>query len=73
MEDVESRAFRAYFRRFGKDALMPSQNVDIISDKGKDYIVLSNSYRNLAVYRVFEDGSLKWVNLKWAESHVLQD
>ena len=41
--DIKRRAFIAYFKRFGENALIPSQTVDFIEENGKDYIVLSNT------------------------------
>ena len=57
---IKKRAFNAYFRRFGKFAYVPSQTVEFIEDKGKDYIILSNVNGTLATYRIREDGSLKF-------------
>lgn len=58
--EVERRAFRAYFRRFGKDAPTPSGSAEWTEYFAKTVIVLSNVNGPLAWYRVKEDGSLSY-------------
>ena len=66
MEDIEKRAFRAYFKRFGKKADQPSQTVEYFeSDDGKkQYLSLSNCNGELAIYRILEDGRLRFETLE---------
>ena len=58
---IEERAFRAYFRRFGKNADAPSQHLEQFTKKDKDYIRLSNVNGTLAVYRILNDNGLKFI------------
>ena len=62
--NVETRAFKAYFRRFGKNAAIPGQTVDLYEQEGKDYIRLANVNGILAVYRIHDDGTLKFMKAK---------
>ena len=64
-ETIEEKAFRAYFRRFGENAPCPSRHMNWAELRGKDYLVLSNVNGVLAVYRVYHDGRIKWVNPRW--------
>lgn len=61
MTEFEDRLFKAYFRRFGRNAPCPSSTVEYVEHDGKTYAVLSNINDVLAVYRVKDDGSLKYV------------
>lgn len=67
-KEFETKLFRAYFRRFGKNAPYPSSNIDHAEIDGKPYVVLSNAYGILAVYRIRNDNTLKYVSVKWFES-----
>jgi hypothetical protein len=60
MDEVESRLFRAYFRRFGKMAYAPSRDLEFFEENGKSYVRLSNVNGTLAVYEIKEDGSLRY-------------
>ncbi len=51
-EKVVERAFRAYFRRYGKDALQPSQYGSELTSKG--IVELVNCNGVLARYRYDE-------------------
>ena len=62
--DLRDRLFRAYFRRFGKDADSPSQFIEYFDENGLSYARLSNVRGVLAVYRIKEDGSLKYMKRK---------
>jgi|GEM_PF-5966544 len=53
MDYLETRLFKAYVQRFGKEADCPSQTVECRTINKKDYAVLSNSYRTLAVYELY--------------------
>lgn len=73
-KSLEDRIFQAYFRRYGKNAMQPSRDIDWIEYKGKDYAVLSNVSGILAVYRYDEKTDrLKWINPKWFESRAYKD
>jgi len=61
MNDIEQRIFRAYYRRFGKNADHPSQIVEYFEKDGLSYATLSNVNGDLATYRIKEDGSLKYM------------
>jgi len=61
MDDVKRRAFKAYFKRFGEYAAQPSSDVDFFEIAGKNYVVLSNVNGILAVYRIYNDGRLKFL------------
>jgi hypothetical protein len=70
---VEESALRAYHRRFGKDAPIPSQFVDHYELNGKHYIALTNVNGILAVYRVRNQcvsPKLHFIDVAWFESHV---
>ena len=71
MRDVETRMFNAYFRRFGKNADQPSGTVEFYLAKNKQrYGVLSNCNGVLAVYRIQDDESLKFIDKEWFETKV---
>lgn len=55
MDKFDRRVFRAYRRRFGKDADIPSEEIQWIDYKGKSYVQLSNVNGVLAIYRVNHD------------------
>ena len=63
MDELTSRAYRAYFRsakRAGLGAMQPSDHmsgVEVVN--GRQYTVLRNTYQVLAVYGVRNDGRLK--------------
>jgi hypothetical protein len=59
--DAIERAHRAYQRgaRPGEVLDQPTANGDLVSYRGRSYVVLSNSYRTLAVYRIRGDGRLR--------------
>ena len=59
--DLQQRAIRAYFRRFGPNAMQPSAFSDVHRLDGKDYVVLSNTFGSLAVYRL-KAGHLEFVD-----------
>jgi hypothetical protein len=59
MDELTRRAFAAYFRSDGESADMPSSPAAMVTHEGKTYVVLENSYRALAVYRVRTSGQLK--------------
>lgn len=58
---LEERAFSAYFRYPGEAILdQPTGGLGGLREHiGRAYVVLENSYRTLAVYRVRNDGRLK--------------
>jgi hypothetical protein len=61
-DNLVRRAIAAYFRSPGdpRESLdQPSNTSDVRKVKGKSYVVLVNSQRTLAVYRVRPDGILK--------------
>jgi hypothetical protein len=58
---LEDRLFRAYLRRFGKEADRPSSDIEFIEENGRTYARLSNCNGILAVYRVKDDSSLKFI------------
>jgi len=60
-DDIKRRAFKAYFKRFGECADQPSSDVGFFEIAGKDYVVLSNVNGILAVYRICNDGRLKFL------------
>lgn len=60
VNSTEERAFRAYYRRFGSNADQPSKQAEFETVNGVEYVVLSNSYKTLAVYKIRNDGSLKY-------------
>jgi hypothetical protein len=51
-DDVKRRVLKAYFKRFGKNAVIPSQDVDMFEKEGKKYVRLFNVNGILAVYQV---------------------
>jgi hypothetical protein len=60
--DLISRALAAYFRSGGGDVILDQPRSDgtyIRDHDGKQYVVITNSYRTLAVYRVRTSGLLK--------------
>jgi len=71
VEECIPRMFKAYFRRFGKNALQPFRDIDYVEYKGKSYGVLSNVNGILAVYRIKNDGALKFINPDWFEKNAL--
>lgn len=66
-QDLIRRARRAYFRRF-PNADQPSAGGRIdwayVGDERRQYVVLENFARTLAVYRVGNDGDLRWLK-RW--------
>ena len=71
MENIKGRIFRAYYRKFGKDASIPSSTIEHCIHEGKEYAILSNVNGILAVYRIMSDETLKDINPAWFESHIL--
>jgi hypothetical protein len=61
-EQLEQRLIKAYFRKFGKRADQPSQYIEYITHDDVEYGVLSNAYRTLAIYKLFENGSFRFAN-----------
>jgi ribosomal protein S27AE len=59
MDDLEKRIFRAYFRKFGKNADIPQQEIEYKKFNGKDCAILSNCNGVLAVYRLLDDDKVK--------------
>jgi hypothetical protein len=55
MTGIEDRLFKAYYRKFGKDADCPSQTITYLNHHGTNYAVLSNSNGTLAVYKLYND------------------
>lgn len=66
-QDLVRRARRAYFRRF-PNADQPSAGGRVdwtyVGGERREYVVLENSLRTLAVYRVGNDGGLRWLK-RW--------
>lgn len=60
---LTARAFAAYFRSAARNGVgspdQPSKDSGVIEHDGKLYVVLENSHRTLAVYRVRTSGQLK--------------
>ncbi len=56
IDELEKRAFRAYFRRFGTDAPIPSSSVDWHGS----VLCLNNVNGCLAHYRVGANGKLRF-------------
>lgn len=59
---IEQRAMRAYFRRFGPDAFIPSSGrTGVIEEKGRVFVDLENVNGHLATYRVMpnRDGGFR--------------
>jgi len=58
-----NRAIAAYYRNATRTGAIPDQSSyeanSLVEHEGKQYVVLANSYRTLAVYRVRNDGMLK--------------
>ena len=61
--DLEGRIFRAYYKRFS-DSPIPEHHIEYYGDN-EEYAVLQNINGILAVYRIREDGSLKFINPMW--------
>jgi hypothetical protein len=63
MDDLTRRAMAAYFRTADLAGVMspdqPSGSSGPVEHEGKTYVVLTNSHRTLAVYRVRTSGQLK--------------
>jgi hypothetical protein len=58
--DPVDRAHAAYYAHPWGDVLdQPSRGGELVTHEGKQYVVLSNSHRTLAVYRVRPSGQLK--------------
>jgi hypothetical protein len=56
MDDLLSRAYRAYFTSEGDRADQPREVISGQEEDGdKSYVVLRNSLRTLAVYRIRND------------------
>lgn len=55
-DELTERAFRAYFR--AGNTLQPANSSGVEMHNGKGYVVLRDSYRVLAVYRVFSRGGV---------------
>jgi len=58
VDDLTSRAFRAYFRRNGSYAPQPSNHSGPVKAAGRTYVVLQNANGPLAVYGVGRSGRL---------------
>jgi hypothetical protein len=58
-EAFEQRLLKAYFRKFGKNADIPQQEIEYKKFNGKDYAILSNCNGVLAVYRLLVDDKVK--------------
>jgi hypothetical protein len=63
MNELERRLFRAYFRRFGKDAMQPSLSVEHHQIGDREYAKLWNVHGTLAVYRIHEDGKIRFLKI----------
>jgi hypothetical protein len=61
--DYTERAERAYFRRFDSYADQPG-SITLQEHNGFSYVVLENSYRTLAVYRIQKNDRLKFLK-RW--------
>ena len=60
MDDLLKRAYSAYFRFADGQPDQPAQSLsDVRSHQKRKYVVLANSRRTLAVYRVRNDGMLR--------------
>ena len=52
-ELIEQRAMRAYFRRFGTDAPIPSSGrTEVVEEGGRRFVEIENVNGHLATYRV---------------------
>jgi uncharacterized iron-regulated membrane protein len=69
-QELIRRALAAYFRTAAQGAAVPDQpaaaSSGVVEHEGKTYVVLANSYRTLAVYRVRTSGQLKRLR-RWAK------
>ena len=63
-DDIKKRMFKAYFRRFGKDTMMPTRDIEFWEEDGRSYGCLTNVKGILAIYRIRNDSSLKWLKPK---------
>jgi hypothetical protein len=54
--EIERRTRRAYFRRFGEHAPMPSQDAHCFERDGKLFAFLYNRHSPLATYRITPKG-----------------
>ena len=60
VNDLIDRAHVAYQRYRWDDVIdAPSSGGGLVTHNGKDYVVLGNSFRTLAVYRVRPSGHLR--------------
>jgi hypothetical protein len=60
--DLGRRALAAYYRTENRAGVIPDAPSgwgDVVEHQGLTYVVLANSYRTLAVYRVRTSGQLK--------------
>jgi hypothetical protein len=64
MTEIETRAFRAYFRMAGPNADQPSSDSGEIEVAGKQYVALRNVNGVLAVYRIKNNGALRRL-IRW--------
>ena len=60
LDELIDRAIRAYTRRFGPQADAPAKNATLTHHSG--VIILRNTYRELATYRIRGDGTLRFVS-----------
>jgi hypothetical protein len=71
MEEVEARAYAAWFQHCKRHGYLPDQPSQAMSGleeyAGKEYVVLRNVRGVMAVYRVRNDGMLKMLK-RWPAS-----
>jgi hypothetical protein len=65
--DLEKRLLKAYFGRFRVSA-QSNSTIEYF----EDYAVLSNVNGILAVYKIENDQTLKYITPKWFETHILK-
>ena len=71
MNSLISRAIAAYFRYPDSEVTQPAQPsmnmCSVVEHEGRKYVILSNSYDVLAVYRCKTDGFLKRL-VRWPKA-----
>lgn len=72
-KDLEHRLIKAYFRKFGRNADYPSQEVKYREDYKGKLAFLSNINGTLAVYRIYDDGSFRYLKQLTKDNQYIQD
>jgi hypothetical protein len=58
-KEMELRAWKMYFKKYGENAPTPSNKIQWIIFNGKTYLVLFNEGGILAMYRVYSHNKIR--------------